>query len=80
MSVTFYGLLAYMLQLSTDDEFVRYLVTVLIIILILIIGYSRVYLRVHYASDVIAGFLIGFLWLLISLTVLTGLEKFIASS
>ena len=80
MSVTFYGLLAYMLRLSTDDEFVRYLVTVLIIILILIIGYSRVYLRVHYASDVIAGFLIGFLWLLISLTVLAGLEKFIASS
>src|SRR6188768_3148728 len=58
MSVTFYGLLAYMLQLSINDDFIKYLVTLLIIILIGVIGYSRIYLRVHYASDVIAGFLI----------------------
>ena len=79
MSVTFYGLLAYMLQLTISDAFVKYLVTVLIVLLIGIIGYSRVYLRVHYASDVIAGFLIGFLWLVISLSVLGGLEKYVGA-
>ena len=79
MSVTFYGLLAYMLQLAIPDAFIKYLVTVLIILLIGIIGYSRIYLRVHYTSDVIAGFLIGFLWLVISLSVLDGLESFIRS-
>jgi membrane-associated phospholipid phosphatase len=77
MSVTFYGLLAYMLQLSIHDDFIKYLVTLLIIILIGVIGYSRIYLRVHYASDVIAGFLIGFLWLVISLSVINGLEKYV---
>jgi len=77
MAVTFYGLLAYMLQLTIPDAFFKYLVTVLIVILIGIIGYSRIYLRVHYASDVIAGLLIGFLWLLISLAVLNGLENYV---
>ena len=77
MSVTFYGLLAYMLQLSINDDFIKYLVTLLIIILIGVIGYSRIYLRVHYASDVIAGFLIGFLWLVISLSVINGLEEYV---
>ena len=79
MSVTFYGLLVYMLQLSIPDAFIKYLVTVLIVLLIGIIGYSRIYLRVHYTSDVIAGFIIGFLWLLISLSVLGGLEKYIGT-
>ena len=79
MSVTFYGLLIYMLQLAISDDFIKYLVTVLMILLIGIIGYSRIYLRVHYASDVIAGFLIGFLWLVISLSVLDGLQKYMVS-
>ena len=76
MSVTFYGLLVYTLQLSSTDVFFKYLVTVLIALLIGMIGYSRIYLRVHYASDVIAGLLIGLLWLIISLSVLNGLENY----
>jgi uncharacterized membrane protein (DUF485 family) len=51
----------------------------LLIVLILLIGFSRVYLRVHYASDVLAGFIIGFLWLLISLVVVERVENYISS-
>ena len=36
----------------------------------------RVYLRVHYASDVLAGFLIGLIWLLVSLAVIDGIEEY----
>ena len=36
---------------------------------------SRVYLRVHYASDVIAGFAVGFAWLLLASWVMDLLEK-----
>ena len=32
--------------------------------LILLIGFSRVFLSVHYASDVAGGFLVGSIWLL----------------
>jgi undecaprenyl-diphosphatase len=47
----------------------------IVVLLIILIGYSRVYLRVHYASDVLAGFIIGSVWLTISLTVLNNLEQ-----
>ena len=78
MSVTFYGLLIYILQHTISNEGLKLLVTVFLVFLIIGIGYSRIYLRVHYASDVAAGFIIGLLWLIISLAVLKGLENNIA--
>ena len=75
MSVTFYGTLLYILLHTVDIEWLKYLLTIVLVLLILLIGYSRVYLRVHYASDVLAGFIIGILWLWISLAVLNQLER-----
>jgi len=80
MAVTFYGLLIYILQHSITIDGLKWLVTFLIILLIVLIGLSRVYLRVHYASDVAAGFIIGLLWLLLSLAVLKWLEGYVTSS
>jgi undecaprenyl-diphosphatase len=40
------------------------------------IGFSRVYLRVHYASDVLAGFSMGIIWLVISLWIMDKIENF----
>ena len=79
MAVTFYGLLIYILQHSITIDWVKWFVTILITVLIVLIGFSRVYLRVHYASDVAAGFIIGLLWLLLSLAVLKLLEGYITS-
>lgn len=79
MAVTFYGLLIYILQHSITIDWLSWGLTMLVIALILLIGFSRIYLRVHYASDVAAGFIIGLLWLLISLAVLKWLEGYIAS-
>lgn len=79
MAVTFYGLLIYILQGGITIEWVSWALTILVIILILLIGFSRIYLRVHYASDVAAGFIIGLLWLLISLAVLKWLEGYVTS-
>jgi undecaprenyl-diphosphatase len=75
MAVTFYGLLLHILLNVVDPNLLKWFFGVLLISLIFLIGYSRVYLRVHYASDVIAGFIIGVLWLLVSLYVLDQLEK-----
>jgi membrane-associated phospholipid phosphatase len=79
MAVTFYGLLIYILQHVITIEWLKWLITVAIIVLIIMIGFSRVYLRVHYASDVSAGFIIGLLWLIISLAVLKWLEGYVSA-
>lgn len=80
MAVTFYGLLIYILQHTIGANWLRSVSTILIIVLIFLIGFSRVYLRVHYASDVLGGFIIGSLWLLISLAVIKWLEAYVLSS
>jgi undecaprenyl-diphosphatase len=76
MSVTFYGLLVHIIWNTVEIEWVRWTLAVSLILTILLIGYSRVYLRVHYASDVLSGFIIGFLWLCVSLWVLDNLEYY----
>jgi undecaprenyl-diphosphatase len=76
MSITFYGLLLHIAWNTLDTDWIRWLLAVLLVLTILLIGYSRIYLRVHYASDVLSGFIIGFLWLLISLWVLDNLEQY----
>jgi undecaprenyl-diphosphatase len=76
ISVTFYGLLLHISWNLVETGLLRWTIAVLLITIILFIGYSRIYLRVHYASDVISGFIIGVLWLLISLWVLDNLEQY----
>jgi len=79
MAVTFYGLLIYILQHTITIDWLKWILFVLVVGLILLIGFSRIYLRVHYASDVLGGFIIGLLWLLISLAMLKWLEGYVTS-
>ena len=79
MAVTFYGLVIYILQHTITIDWLKWLAIVLVFVLIISIGFSRVYLRVHYASDVAGGFIIGLLWLLLSLAVLKWLESYITA-
>jgi undecaprenyl-diphosphatase len=76
MSVTFYGLIAYILWHYVKNKTWRWILISLIILWILTIGFSRLYLRKHYYSDVVAGFAIGFLWLVLSLKLIGWLEKY----
>lgn len=76
MSVTFYGLLIYIVFKGFKNKPLKWTFISLLLLLILIIGFSRIYLRVHYASDVIAGFCVGLLWLVICVWVLNRLEQF----
>lgn len=76
MSVTFYGLLIYIVFKTYRDKGWKWIIISLLILLILIIGFTRVYLRVHYTTDVIAGYCIGFLWLVFAIWFLNRLEKY----
>lgn len=70
----FYGLLIYIILSTVKSKAWRWVLTLLFTALILLVGWSRIYLRMHYATDVIAGYLIGALWLLISLYLLGKIE------
>lgn len=76
MSITFYGLIIFLVWQNEKSILLKWLLTILLVLLILSIGISRVYLRVHYASDVLAGFCIGLMWLLLSLWILKKIEAY----
>jgi len=75
MSFTFFGLLIYIVFKEINRPAVRYLLAVILLVTIAMIGLSRIYLRVHYATDVAAGFSLGMIWLVISLYGLQMIEK-----
>jgi len=76
MSVTFYGLLILIVWQNIKKAWLRWTLSAFLILLIVAIGLSRVYLRVHYASDVLGGFTVGLVWLLLSLWILSRVEKY----
>lgn len=76
-SVTFYGLLIYFIWIRKNiPQSIRLTVVFFLVLLILTIGVSRVYLRVHYASDVIAGFCMGVIWLTIAIYAVDRIEAY----
>jgi membrane-associated phospholipid phosphatase len=74
-SVTFYGIIAYIIYKNVQQKLLKWILIILCIILILLVGYSRVYLRLHYASDVIAAFCLGLIWLVLAKWFLVKTEK-----
>lgn len=63
LAVAFYGLIAYLAASGVQTAGARRVIFVLYVFLALTIGISRLYLGVHYPTDVLAGYLAGFAWL-----------------
>jgi membrane-associated phospholipid phosphatase len=59
-----YGFVAYALARDRGGLRLRFELTFWTLVLAALVGLSRVFLSVHYASDVAAGFLVGGFWLL----------------
>ncbi|HEX6172018.1 MAG TPA: phosphatase PAP2 family protein [Chitinophagaceae bacterium] len=75
ISVVFYGLFIHMIWHEVKNKWLRIALITLLGTLILLIAFSRIYLNVHYASDVIAGIAVGFIWLVLSLNIIQRIEK-----
>ena len=69
VAMGFYGLLAWMAWHYERDAHVRRVSVAGFGLVIVLIGISRIYLGVHYASDVIAGFCLSAAWLMLYTTV-----------
>jgi membrane-associated phospholipid phosphatase len=65
VAMAFYGLLAWMVWHYEKDRFVKWLCVTGFCLVIVAVGLSRIYLGVHYASDVIAGFCVSIAWLIV---------------
>ena len=61
-SMILYLVLAYLLARLGGKGAFRWLVIAVAGVLIVLIGVSRMYLGVHYPSDVLAGYIFGFVW------------------
>lgn len=60
MSIIFYGAISYFIYKICRKTWQKVALLAVFIALIFLIGFSRIYLGVHWVSDVIAGWLIGF--------------------
>lgn len=65
VSMAFYGYLIYLIYKYVKNKYIKWTLIVLLSILICSIGISRIYLGVHYTSDVLGGFLASISYLVI---------------
>lgn len=69
-SMTYYGFLIYLVIRSKFHPLSKIGLATFFSIIILLIGMSRIYLGVHYPTDVIAGYMAGGFWLILCISFL----------
>ena len=77
ISVVFYGFVIFLLWNSLKNLRLKITLTLFLSIFSLLIGYTRVYLGVHYLTDVIAGILAGVAYLIVAVNVYYLVKKII---
>jgi undecaprenyl-diphosphatase len=75
-SIIAYGAIAYLVGRLGPTRALRRLVWAVASVMVAAIGFSRMYLGVHYPSDIAAGFLCGAAWLAFVASTLAAVEYF----
>ncbi|MDX5444225.1 MAG: phosphatase PAP2 family protein, partial [Hymenobacteraceae bacterium] len=76
VAASFYGLLIYLVWVNVKNKLLKWAISLLLLLFIILIGFSRIYLHVHYATDVVAGLAAGFMWVIVGIASLRRLEKY----
>ncbi|WP_082236034.1 phosphatase PAP2 family protein [Halobacillus massiliensis] len=66
----FYGFMIYVVLISPLKKPLKWVINTCLVLLIFLISFSRVFLNVHYFTDVIGGLTIGLSWLVICIAAL----------
>ncbi|MBU9675059.1 phosphatase PAP2 family protein [Planococcus sp. CP5-4] len=73
-SLIFYGFLIYLVIRTKQNPRLQWVSVFGLSVLIMLIGISRIYLGAHFPSDVIAGYIAGTIWLVLSLVALEWIQ------
>ena len=65
MSMAFYGILIFLIYKYVKNTALKWTLIIILTILLATIGITRIYLGVHYPSDIIGGFLVSLTYLFI---------------
>jgi undecaprenyl-diphosphatase len=60
-----YGFVAYAIARDLDPARKRFELDFWALVVVALVGFSRIFLSVHYTSDVATGLLVGTFWLLV---------------
>ena len=74
-SIAFYGFIVYLLLKNVKNYLLKWLIIFIFAMLVIFIGISRIYLNVHYFTDVIAGLILGSICLLMIINIYNKNEK-----
>lgn len=75
-AMAFYGFVMYLFYRFKMNLFLKITVILILFILILSIGISRIYLGVHFPSDIAGGFIAGFIWVVFCVILFDLIELF----
>ena len=75
VSMAFYGYLIYLVYKNIKNKYLKWILIVVLSILIILIGISRIYLGVHYTSDVLGGYLLSVSYLVLFIHITNSMEK-----
>ena len=75
-AMAFYGFLIYLVYHFNMHKAIKAAVIFLLALLILSIGVSRIYLGVHFPSDIVGGFIAGLIWVFFCILIFNLIEVF----
>lgn len=74
MATIFFLIVIYSFKEDIKNSLLKYLFIGLNILLILLMGFNRIYLSIHWFTDIIIGFLLGIFWIILLIKIIPKLK------